>query len=306
MTEAIIALLAAFTAAVLARRLCGDHYGALVAGVAYAMAPSVRFVISSDPRSGLAIAALPVLFILFYRLNDLHPTDTPAQRKGIAALALTLGVSGLFDPRLTTVSAFLLWLALGVSYFLDKARRGEVWGPPFKGLAWATVFGVLTYLPFWFARRSDPTTLGGAYPAGMNGADLTWLLTPSYAYVGISLLALIGAALTLTRSYRAQAKLWTGLGLVLLWAGLGAKFSWGGHYIWWIPALYKGLARMGPLGGVPPEHFSAIGHLAFALVAGYGFGGLLTQLSPRAAAWLRPAACTATSLLLALDFLRYR
>ncbi len=255
----------------------------------------------------MCIALLPLLLVLFYSVNAVPAEERTERRIHTFAVALALAALGVFDPRFAVVADLLVWLVLAIGYTMDKRRKSEMWGPPFKAWTFATLGGLACYLPLWWWRRLHPGAVGGplsVFP--LTGADFLELGWPSEYYVGLVAAVLAVSALRLAMSYRDQARLWFILACVCVWMSFGPRFMLGGRYLWWVPALYRGARKIGMLADIDPSFFAAAGQFCLAILAGYGFAALLTRVPPRKVRWLRPLATAAIALLLIGDFLRFR
>ncbi len=301
----LLLLIAAVLCALAARKLCGDWAGAVLAGLVFALSPSVRMLAGADLRIAAAISLLPALLLLFYRLNETPADLKRARRLAICAVGLILAGLGICDVRFATAGGLTLWIIVLTGYAMDHRRRWMVWGPVFSGWTFACIAGIVLYAPLWLWRRHLPNALGGP-PARLPGvgADFVELWLPSAFYIGIAAALLALAALILSRSYRGQVRLWAVLAGLMFWMSLGSRFLFAGKYSWWVPALYRGARKLPWLGEVPPLVFGAVGQLALAMLAAFGLGALLTLLPPKSLRWARPLAAVLAAALISLDYLR--
>ncbi|MFH2201975.1 MAG: hypothetical protein ABIJ96_02565 [Elusimicrobiota bacterium] len=299
-------LLALIAAAVLmfqlARKLCGDPYGAALASVVYVFSPAVRTLAAESVNLAFCLPLLPLLFLLFYRTNDIA-RDAPGYRRKlhIAALTLCLGTGGALDSRFALTAGLLVWIVLLLGYLMDRRRRGETWGPPFAAWAAATVGGIALYAPLWWWHRMHPASAAVL----TTGADFMQLWQPSPYYVGMAAFGMATGALILAQSYQSQARLWFMAAGLMLWLTIGLRLHVAGHALWWVPALYRGLIKIPLYAGVDPYFFAAAGQFTFALLTAFGFGALLTRAHPTQLRWLRPALCAFIALTLLGDGLRF-
>ncbi len=305
MIPALILLIAAVLCALAAHKLCGDRVGAVLAGFVFALSPSVRILAGADIRTAAALALLPALLLLFYRLNEI-PTDLKRSRRlNILAVGLVLDALGILDTRLAAAGGLTLWIIVLTGYAMDHRRRWLVWGPVFLGWGFSCLAGIALYLPVWLWRRYQPGALGGPPPfIPEMGADFVELWLPSPFYSGIIAALLALAALIFSRSYRGQVRLWAILAGLMLWMSLGERFLFAGKYSWWVPALYRGASKLPWLKEVPPIVFGALGQLALGILAAFGLGALLTSLPPKSLRWARPLAAFLAAALITADYLR--
>lgn len=290
----------------LARKLSGDPYAAAISAALYVFSPVVRVLASTDARLAASTALLPLLFLRFYRITEMERGGDAVERRLVLFLnAVVLAAAGATDPRFAVAAAAVVWLVILLGLFMDRRRKWEVWSTPVLGWLWTTLCAILLYAPLWWARRLRPGYAGGPLAGVLPaGADFAALWEPSPAYTGMAACALALAGLNLSRSYRAQARLWFFFSTVMLWLALGPRFLINGRYLWWAPVLGRGTQKIPLLSGVDPAFYAAAGQLGLAFLAAYGFTALLARVDPAKARWTRPAAAAAVILLLAGDFLR--
>ena len=290
----------------LARKLSGDPYAASLAAVIFIFSPVVRVLIAAHPRPAAAAVLLPFLLLRFYRLTDLERDGDPHRRRVVIFLAAaSLAFAGVLYPGFAVAANFLLWLVLLIGYLMDRRRRWDIWGAPILGWFWASAVSILLYLPVWWWRRLHPGALGGALSSlSINGADFIdlWQPSPYYAGMGVCVMALAG--LNLTRSYRQQARLWFLVSGFMMWLSLGSRFMLGGRYIWWVPALNRGLSKIPLYTDVEPIFYAASAQLALGLLSAYGFAALLTRVPPLKVRWVRPLLTALLAFLIIGDLLR--
>lgn len=283
------ALAGGLLAGLLTRRLCADRAAAPIAALAYGLSPSTLAAAQASTGGAALAAGLPLLLILFYRVND----SVEGAWRAALPLAAGLALLGAAHPYSAVAGGTMLWLIFLCGYALDSRRASEVWGPAFWRLGAATVEGVLLYGPVWWARAR----VGGPPTLALPDAGMPTAVGPIAGALGV-------LALLLSRSYRSQARLWGWVCALLFWLSLGRELSWGGRPLWWIPCLYRGAERLPWLGDPPPALYGAAGGLALALLCAFGASALLARLPPWRLLWTRLAAAVSIAAVLAADLLR--
>jgi len=311
LTSAVLLGAAAATAFVLARRLTGDSYAAVPAAAVFALSPAAVSIARIDRRLAVCVHLLPVLFMLFYRLTETPIDGPPGKRRLLSGVVVSvLGSQAYLDHRFATMAGLSIWIVLLTGFFMHSPRREGDWTEPFRTWTLCSLFGFLCYVPLWWMRRN---TAGGwaVPPAPMGGADLLSLWIPAgglpgqaAAYIGLAAAALAVFAVVRSRSYRQQTRLWAVLALLCLWLSLGPGVHCNGEYLWWVPALYRGVRRVGWLGSVPPLYFLVAAQLAMAVLCAFAMRTFWTLFPLKSLRWIRPLASAAAAALVVADYSR--